>query len=929
LADWHKISAEETLKKHGVSSEKGLSAKQVEESRAKHGENKFHEKKKEHILVQIFKHFKDLAIIILVVGALLGVALLIVDAVDPAQSVSVGTILKPVIIFAIIALNIGLAVVQERGAEKALDALAVLNSPQCYVLRDGSRIQIPTAEVVIGDIVILKTGDLIPADCRIISSVDFLVDEASLTGESEPIEKISDIVEKVEGLGDQRNMVFSGCLVLGGNATAIVCASGMNTQIGKIAGYLNTTKKLKTPLQKRLTKLGRLITLVALAAAVVVLTIGFIQEGFTEINEHLFVAVALAIAAVPEALVLIVTLILTHGVKKMVGRNALIRKLQAVETLGSTSVICSDKTGTLTMNQMSIKRVWAYGADPVRDDELLDKHEEMLKKLLLVSNVSLETPKDGGEPVMVGDPTERSIMRLAIEKGIIKTELDKEWERVNEIAFSSERKMMTTIVKKPDSSGYLVLTKGAFDRLPIKNKSDKLYSFELNDMHDKFASDALRIIALASKEIKELPKNIEDVESDLNFEGIIGIIDPPRPEAIVAIARAKEAGIRTVMITGDHAVTAKAIAKELGIISDYKGAVMTGVELAQIDDDKLFEIVEDVCVYARVSPEDKIRIVQAWQRKGEVVAMTGDGVNDAPALKGADIGTAMGIAGTEVAKSASDMVLVDDKYSTIVDAVEEGRNVFSNIRKTIYFLLVANFAEILIMLLGRSIFGAIPITALMLLLINVLFDGIPGLALAREKSDPRIMKRKPFDRKESFFSGGLVEVMIRQVAAFTVVSLIAYTLGTFWLSGVPLADTLRGSYSVRGLQSHTIGQSMTFLVLSWVAVMHVFTARSRMSIFKNNPFKENKRLAWSAVIMMMVAPLLMFIPGVNYAIGLAYRCGDTGTITAAWELFGWYFWFICVGLALVPTLVAEYSKFWDNYKSNVNERNRIKRQHID
>jgi len=915
LADWHKLSSDEVLKRHGVNPENGLSAKQIEESRAKHGENKFHDKKKEHIIVQILKHFKDLAIIILVVGALLAVALLIVDAIDENATISVGSILKPVIIFGIIALNIGLAVIQERGAEKALEALAVLNSPQCFVLRDGVRVQIQTAEVVVGDIVLLKTGDLVPADCRIISSVDFLVDEASLTGESEPIEKISDVVEKVEGLGDQRNMVFSGCLVLGGNARAIVCASGMNTQIGKIAGYLNTTKKLKTPLQKRLAKLGRLISLVALAAAAVIMTIGLIQEGWT--NDHLFVAVALAIAAVPEALVLIVTLILTHGVKKMVARNALIRKLQAVETLGSTSVICSDKTGTLTMNKMSIRRIWAYGSEPVKDDEAKDIHEEVIKKLLLASNVSLETPKDGGEPQMVGDPTERSIMRLAIEKGIIKADLDKEYERVAEIAFSSERKMMTTVVKKPDGSGYLVLSKGGFDFLPIK-KNDKLYELELQEMHDKFAVDALRIIALASKEIKELPKNIEDVEKDLTFEGIIGIIDPPRPEAIAAIARAKEAGIRTVMITGDHAVTAKAIAKELGIITDYKGAVMTGVELAQIDDQKLYEIVEDVCVYARVSPEDKIRIVQAWQRKGEVVAMTGDGVNDAPALKGADIGTAMGIAGTEVAKSASDMVLVDDKYSTIVDAVEEGRNVFSNIRKTIYFLLVANFAEILIMLLGRSIFGAIPITALMLLLINVLFDGIPGLALAREKADPRIMKRKPFDRKESFFSGGLVEVMIRQTIAFTVAALVAYIFGTFWLAdGVYLQEVLRGYYiPTRELPSHVTGQTMTFLTLGWVAVLHVFTARSRQSIFKNIAFKENPRLAWSAVIMLLVAPILVFIPGINTAIGLD------------WRGMNWYHWFICIGLAIVPTLIAEYSKFWDNYKSNINEKNRIKRQHI-
>jgi len=909
MADWYKKKPSAVLEEKGVNAETGLAPSEVVSRQEKYGLNKFHDKKKEHLIIQILKHFKDPAIIILVVGAVL--ATIINFFVD----VTIGSIIKPIVIAGIIVLNITLAVVQERGAERALEALAVLNSPRCFVLRNQKREQIDTSDVVPGDIILLKTGDLVPADARIIESVDLLVDEASLTGESEPIEKIADVIEKdVEGLGDQVNMVFSGCLVFGGNAKAVVVDTGMNTQIGKIASYLNTTKKLKTPLQKRLAKLGRLISIIALAAAVVILTIGLIQGD--PLDEMLLVAVALAIAAVPEALVLIVTLILTHGVKQMVQRNALIRKLQAVETLGSTSVICSDKTGTLTMNKMSIKRLWARGSDPVTDSETGETHLELIKKLLLVSNVSMQPSEDGGKPIMIGDPTERSIMRLAVEKGIDKAALDKEWERVHEIPFSSERKMMTTIVKKPDGKGYLVLAKGAFDFLPFKNydNTDKLV---FRDVHDKFAHDALRMIALASKEIKELPKDLSSVEKDLNFDGFVGIIDPPRPEAILSIARAKDAGIRTVMITGDHAATAKAIARELGIITEYSGGVLTGADLLKMTDDELFENVEKISVYARVSPEDKIRIVQAWQKKGEVVAMTGDGVNDAPALKGADVGTAMGITGTEVAKSASDMVLVDDKYSTIVDAVEEGRNVFSNIRKTIYFLLVANFAEILIMLLGRSIFGAIPITALMLLLINVLFDGIPGLAIAREKSDPRIMKRKPFDRKESFFSGGLVEVMIRQTVAFTVVSLIAYMLGTFILAGVSMNQVLSGYYvPTRELPSHAVGQTMTFLTLGWVAVLHVFTASSRRSMFVKNPFKTNPRLAWSAMAMLAVAPVLVFIPGLNEAIGLD------------WRDMNWYHWLICVGLALVPTIIGEYYKFWDNYKYKINEKNRVKRQTI-
>ena len=946
---WHAEEAYDVLSQKRVDLAIGLNDDEVLSRQQKYGLNKFKEEKKTPLFFQILHHLKDLAIIILIIAALLALVMDIA-AVAGWRDVydrTTGELLyshsaswfKAPVIMAIVILNTALAVIQERGAQKAMEALAKLNSPTCFVLRNGIKQEIDTTALVPGDIIILKSGDLVPADARIIEAVSFAVDEASLTGESEPSKKTTD---KLDGenipLGDRKNMVFSGCLIANGNATAVVTDTGMNTQMGKIADFLTSTKKRLTPLQMRIIKLGRVICAIAIISAVILLGFSILNniyvipgtEGLRWWQRHdwwmlAFVAITLAVAAVPEAMMVIVTLTLTKGVQKMVQKNVIIRKLPAVETLGSTSVICSDKTGTLTQNLMSITRMWRYGETPVILAELgTEEHLWFLSKLLLSSNVTLEKDTAGNYKI-IGDPTESAIMRLCIDRGITRQELFEKYPRVAEIPFSSARKMMTTVVRKPDGK-YLVLTKGAFDRLPF-DRRDANYQKELGDVHDSFADDALRLIALAYKEIDMLPpkdKWEEELEKDLIFEGFIGIIDPPRPEAKASIAKAKKAGIRTIMITGDHAKTATAIARELGIIAHHEG-VITGAELNEFTDDELFESVQYYSVYARVSPEDKIRIVQAWKKHGQVVAMTGDGVNDGPALKGADVGVAMGIAGTEVAKGASDMILTDDNFTSIVSAVVEGRNVFANIRKLVYFLIVCNFAEITVMLFGIIAGWGLAVTPIMLLFINVLADGIPGLALAKEEADPRIMDRKPFRRGESFFSGGLLEVIIRQTLVTAVVTLASFYIGKYMLA--PMLAPAQYSYYLYGASMSAIhylrgtdayafalafGQTMAFLTLGWASIIHIFTARSRKSAFATN-FLKNKQMTFSALILFAILAIMVLVPWINANIlGTGFN-----------HMLPWEGWLIAFALCFGPIVVAEYNKFWDNHKLKLIEKNRV------
>jgi len=860
----------------------GLSDTEASKCLAEHGENAFIGKKPESIAMMVLRQFRDLANVILLIAVGLSLALAIREG---------HGYIEPIVIAAIVVMNLALAVSQERGAEKALEALQSLNSPTCFVRRNGARLEIPTAEVVPGDILLLKTGDLVAADARLIQTVDLLVDESSLTGESEPSEKDAQgLVEPGAGIGDQSNMVFSGCLVSAGNAAAVVVATGMSTQMGKIAGYLNDVQKLQTPLQKRLNRVSQLMSVVAVLASAVFFGIGVFQGD--EFWNMMLAAVSLAVAAVPETLQLIATLALTNGVKEMVARHALVRKLPAVETLGNTSVICSDKTGTLTQNRMAIQRLWVPDGGSVSADGELSRDQWQLIWYLALASNATEEPAPDGSTRIVGDATESAILRLLIGLGGDTAELAKRYPRVAEIPFSSARKMMTTVHRTPEG-GYLVLTKGAFDRLPLK-----LVAAEAKAAHDGFAHDALRVIALGRRVVKTIPdgSDLSSLERDLELVGLIGLIDPPRKEAAESIAIARRAGVRTVMITGDHAATAGAIARQLGLMGDG-GIVVTGQELAAMDDRTLIETVRDYSVYARVSPEDKLRIIEAWQENGEVVSMTGDGVNDAPALKAADIGVAMGIAGTEVAKSAADIVLTDDNFSTIVSAIKQGRTVFANIRKTIDFLLVCNLSEIVIMLAAQIMGWGKPLTPIMLLLINVLGDGIPGLRLAKERSDEHIMARKPIARNETFFGDGVLHNIIEQTIAFSIVGLIGFYLGTY----VQLFG------STPSLQT---GQTMAFLIVGITSIVRIFTVRTRKSIFKRT-LSDNWPLAISAFAMCALFALMVLIGPFGAIFGLVPIC--------------WQYWLAVIGLSVVPTIVAEAFKAWDNLREHRDYRRRLVR----
>jgi calcium-translocating P-type ATPase len=584
----------------------------------------------------------------------------------------------------------------------------------------------------------------------------------------------------------------------------------------------------------------------------------------------------------------------------MVKKNALIRKLPAVETLGSASVICSDKTGTLTQNRMTIKRLWIRGGESFADDAEFNKEQRcFLEKLSMAGNAVAEIDENGNREYM-GNATEVGILRLLDEKGFREI-AEKDYPRVAEIPFSSDRKMMTVVLKDAEQGGYLVLTKGALDRLPICPESVAADMETAKRVHDEFAEKALRVLALAGKYVDKLPDNnrLEELERDIKLMGLVGLIDPPRPEAAIAIEKAKNAGIRTIMITGDHAATASAIAKELGILQEGQN-VMTGARLAEVSDVELNDTVRNFSVYARVSPEDKIRIVKAWQTNGEVVAMTGDGVNDAPALKAAEIGIAMGKTGTEVAKSASDMILTDDNFATIVEAVGEGRNVYGIVRKVIYFLLVCNLSEIIIMLFGEMAGWGLVLTPVMLLLINILGDGIPGIRLAREEFDPSLMNRKPINRNESFFSGGLLSLILRQTIFCSIAVLAGYYIGAF----VNVADTV--------LPSKGIGLTMAFLICGWTSILHIFHVRSSKSVFKTS-INNNKPLALSTAIMILVFGLMAALPPVGELFGLTHISG--------------IHWLIVFGLTLLPTALREIGRFIDDIPL-VQEHRRMRREFV-
>lgn len=866
----YKQTIEEVRKVTEADPDTGLSSQEVDERRKKQGLNKFDEAPKESMIKKFFRSLSDFTTIILLVAAVISFY--------TAFATEHGDLFEGLLIIAIVVINSVLAIVQEGNAEKALESLQDMNKQTATVIRDGKVTTVESEQLVVGDILILESGDAISADARLIEASQLRVEESALTGESEAVEKdAAFIAEEDESLGDQLNMVFKGCTVAAGRGKAIVTAIGMATEMGKIADLLNENTMQKTPLQVRLNQLGKRISMIALAAAALVFVIGELQGE--PLLEMFMTSISLAVAAVPETLTVIVTLTLVYGVQKMARKHAIIRQLPAVETLGTANVICSDKTGTLTQNEMRVRRVWSKEDEVTNiEDSMTNSAMEILKMAALCTDVTVEQEDD--DLVIKGNPTEVAIVRAVEENYHTKAELEEKYPRVNELPFDSERKMMTTVHQMGEK--YISITKGAFDVLAPRFISGDVEQAAI--VNDRFGKRALRVIAVGYATYDEEPQDIssEALEKDLRLIGLIGMIDPPRPESKGAIKRAKKAGIKTVMITGDHVVTASAIAKELGILNDPSEA-LSGSELHQLSDEELDARVKALSVYARVTPEDKIRIVKSWQRTGAVVAMTGDGVNDAPALKASNVGCAMGITGTDVAQSAADMILTDDNFATIVDAVSQGRSVYQNIRKAINFLLSCNISEIFIVLIAMLLGWGAPFTAVQLLFVNVVADGLPGFALGREPAEHGIMDQPPIPKNEGIFARGLLQKIAINAGVFTIVTLFGYYLGSYVDTISPWVDA-----------SQHVGQTVAFLILAYSSILHVFNVRSSQSIFKVN-LATNKALVEMALLALAITTAVALLPFTQELFGLVHISLNH--------------WFLVGILSIVPIAVNELIKF--------------------
>ncbi len=855
--------AENVLEELQTDSVKGLTSAQVAERVEKYGENKLKEKKKKSNLTRFFEQFKDAMIIILLIAAAISFVVACVER-NPKE------FFEPVLILLIVVLNAVMGVVQESKAEKALDALKNMSAPHARVLRGGKEKMINAAELVPGDIILLEAGDFVPADARLLRSVSLKSEESALTGESVPSEKDANAeVKENAPLGDRSNMVFSGCSITYGTATAVVTATGMHTEMGKIANLLAGEAEQQTPLQKKLAKLGQYLGFLALGACAIIFVVGLLSDMHP--LEIFMTAVSLAVSAIPEGLPAIVTIVLSIGVQRMVKKNAIIRRLPAVETLGSASIICSDKTGTLTMNRMTLVKAYVDGESDC--EEITTDNTEKVKKLLAYSTLCCDGSVvfNEGKEVHIGDPTETAIVLAAHRNGIPKDDLNKKNPRLGELPFDSDRKLMSTINLIGGKN--VVIVKGAVDMMESRCIAG---DFEkAKQVNEEMSSSALRVLAVGYKEIDEIPETLtsEELENGLTFMGLVGMIDPPRPEAKAAVAVCREAGIKPVMITGDHVVTASAIAKELGILLPNDQAI-TGAELDAMSEEELDAKVENISVYARVSPENKIRIVKAWQKKGQVVSMTGDGVNDAPALKAADIGCAMGITGTDVAKGAADMTLTDDNFATIVDAVKEGRGIYANIRKVVGFLLGTNIGEVFTVFFAMILWQVTPLLSMQLLWINLVTDSLPAIALGMEAVESDVMKRKPKPKNEGIFAHGLGIQVVLQGVMFGALTLIGFKVGQAY------TGTLEG------------GQTVAFIVLALSQIVQAFNMRSEHSLFKIGPF-TNHKLNWAALASVVMVALVLFTP-LNVAFELV--------------LLPWQMYLLAVGLTLVPAVVMEISK---------------------
>ena len=769
---WHSRPVADVASELETTLSTGLSRQEAADRLTRYGPNKLVEEKKKSIWAMVAEQFSDFLVIILLVAA--------------ALSFLLGEMLDAGAIMAIVILNAALGIVQEFKADQALSALKQLTAPTCRVLREGEVVSIDSRDLVPGDVVLLEAGDPVPADLRLTQSVMLRIDESLLTGESVPVEKDAGRLLKAEtAMADRVNMAYMSTYVTFGRGQGVVIATGMQTEVGRIAGKLQEEEEEATPLQQRLSKFGKQLGVAMLIVCAVVGALGLFRGmGWLEV---VMVAVSLAVATIPEGLPAVVTIVLAIGTKRMADRNAVIRRLSAVETLGSATVICSDKTGTLTRNQMTVTRLWLPEGwvDPNRKATVDEPHGLLLAAAALCSDASLSG--EAGDYKSVGDPTETALVVAAAQAGLDKRQLEKQYPRLGEVPFSSERKRMTTF-HHLTAEGITGVVKGAPDVvLRLTNRIRKGgETLPLSDAdraaieaaNHEMAGQGVRVLAVALTDPQaRLEGDLERLEQDLIFVGLIGMTDPPRPETAPAVAEARKAGIRTIMITGDHVDTAVAIGREVGIVEAERSASYSGVQLDQMDDAALEEAVQKANVFARVSPEHKLRIVDALRRRGEIVAMTGDGVNDAPALKRADIGVAMGLSGTGVAKGASDMVLMDDNYATIVSAIEEGRTIYSNIQKFTFFLLSANLAELFIitaaMLTGRPL----PLQPIHLLWINLITDSLPAIALGMEPSEPGVMERRPRDPKENVITRPMLIQMFIQAVLMTVAVLWAHSLG--------------------------------------------------------------------------------------------------------------------------------------------------------
>lgn len=830
------------------STREGLTSAQASRRLEENGKNKLAEGKKIPTFVRFLMQFRDPMTIILLVAA-------VISGVTAAYSGEHFT--DVFIIMAVVIINAVLGVYQESKAEKAIEALQEMAAATSKVMRDGKIVDVKSEDLVVGDIIVLEAGDAIPADARILESASLKIEEAALTGESVPVNKITALLrletEKDVPLGDRKNMVYMGSTVAYGRGTAVVVATGMDTEMGKIADALANAEEGQTPLQIKLNQLSKILSYLVIGICVFIFAFSLIRSGDfsgTVMLDTFMVAVSLAVAAIPEGLATVVTIVLSIGVTNMSRRNAVIRKLTAVETLGCAQIICSDKTGTLTQNKMTVVEEYHF-----QDAKFL------ATAMALCSDAEYETDKTAK-----GEPTECALVNYASSLKLNKNNLKQELPRVSEVPFDSMRKMMTTVHQKADGT-FIQFTKGAPDEI-LKQCTKILRNDKVEDLTDNYrqeiikankgmADKALRVLAASYREYTEKPaeNTTEALEKDLIFIGLTGMIDPIRPEVVDAIKECKEAGIRAVMITGDHKDTAVAIAMQLGIITDASNAI-TGAQLNEISDEDFQKRVEEFSVYARVQPEHKVRIVNAWRAKGMITAMTGDGVNDAPSIKSADIGVGMGITGTDVTKNVADMVLADDNFATIVSAVEEGRRIYDNIRKAIQFLLGSNLSEVVSIFMA-TLMGFVILKPVHLLWINLITDCFPALALGMEKAEPTIMKRKPRNPKDGVFAGGLGADALYQGIMVSVLTLLAYFIGHYMESGV------------WEIANSPDGMTMAFLTMSMAEIFHSFNMRSqRASIFSLK--SHNKFLTGAMILSLVLTTAVIYLPGLSDAFGFEH-----------------------------------------------------------